>query len=97
MNWIRADGVSSQFSTVAFKNKYMCFVTLEGTPTSVSNGGVVASGLPKPLYPIYLSLEAGAGNYSVHLDANGSLTYYYLQYTTPARIDATFMYPVAQQ
>lgn len=88
---------SSQFSVYAYKNKYICFVTIEGSVSSVAHGGVVASGLLQPIRPIYLSLTAGAGNYSAFLGNDGTLLFYYPENTAPSRIDAAFMYPVVKQ
>lgn len=69
----------------------MCFVTLEGTPSSaLVQGDIIISGVPTPLEEFYLTV----GNYTAYMKMYGTVIAYYPGYTGTGRIDACFCYPV---
>jgi len=76
----------------------ICYISFETSPSSnVKNGDIVLTGVPKPLFTNYLSLQCTNGKcYSARIYANssgtGTLEIYFPANTDPARIDTSFSY-----
>ena len=75
-------------------NGFMVQVIMEITPTQLTHGTILLSGLQSPIHTIYITLsECNGYNIPCMLDTNGNLSVYFpLGNEQIGRIDHSFVY-----
>ena len=74
------------------KNGKLILVCLELTPKEIIHDDIIVRGLPVPFVELYMSLQTANGSYSCVLNAYGTLTVYFPNYTNLERVDCVFTY-----